>query len=94
MVLLLGLCREKSERMMEAVKEYLERMWQVRSSRSKGLALERSRATCSIKIKIKTLILIRNLETLRRKIAGTVPEKLSHALASIPGSHFAAPPPS
>ncbi|MPC42475.1 hypothetical protein E2C01_036097 [Portunus trituberculatus] len=53
MVLLLGLCRETSERMMEAVKEYLERMWQTRSSRSKGLALERSRATCSIKIKIK-----------------------------------------
>ncbi|MPC23224.1 hypothetical protein E2C01_016264 [Portunus trituberculatus] len=43
-------CVEMSER-MEAVKEYLERMWRARSSRSKGLALERSRATCSIKIK-------------------------------------------
>ena len=30
MVLLLGLCRETSERMMEAVKEYLERMWRAR----------------------------------------------------------------
>ncbi|MPC62950.1 hypothetical protein E2C01_057041 [Portunus trituberculatus] len=37
---------------MEAVKECLERMWRARSSRSKGLALERSRTTCSIKIKI------------------------------------------
>ncbi|MPC68187.1 hypothetical protein E2C01_062384 [Portunus trituberculatus] len=39
---------------MEAVKEYVERMWRARSSRSKGLTLERSRATCSIKIKIKS----------------------------------------
>ncbi|MPC39330.1 hypothetical protein E2C01_032863 [Portunus trituberculatus] len=56
MVLLLGLCSETSERMMEAVKEYLERMWRARSRRSKGLALERSRATCSIKIKIKRVL--------------------------------------
>ena len=30
MVLLLGLCREKNERMIEAVKEFLEKMWRVR----------------------------------------------------------------
>ena len=30
MVLLLGLCRETNGRMIEAVKEYLERMWSVR----------------------------------------------------------------
>ncbi|MPC65527.1 hypothetical protein E2C01_059664 [Portunus trituberculatus] len=52
MVLLLGLCREMSERMIEAVKEYLERMW---SCRSKGLALERSQTACSIKIKITSM---------------------------------------
>ena len=30
MVLLLGLCRETNERMIEAVKEFLEKMWRVR----------------------------------------------------------------
>ncbi|MPC98738.1 hypothetical protein E2C01_094119 [Portunus trituberculatus] len=36
MVLLLGVCRWTSESMIEAVKEYLERMWRARSWRSKG----------------------------------------------------------
>ena len=31
MVLLLGLCREMSERMIDAVKEFLEKMWYARS---------------------------------------------------------------
>ena len=31
MVLLLGLCGETNERMIEAVKEFLERMWRARS---------------------------------------------------------------
>ena len=30
MVVLLGLCRETNERMIEAVKEFLERMWRAR----------------------------------------------------------------
>ena len=30
MVLLLGLCKETNERMIEAVKEFLEKMWRVR----------------------------------------------------------------
>ena len=32
MVLLLGLCQETNERMIEAVKEFLERMWSTRVS--------------------------------------------------------------
>ena len=30
LLLLLGLCRETNERMIEAVKEFLEKMWRVR----------------------------------------------------------------
>ncbi|MPC31566.1 hypothetical protein E2C01_024860 [Portunus trituberculatus] len=56
MVLLLGLCKGTSERIIEDVKEYLERMWQARSCRSKGLALEQSQNICSIKIKIIKLL--------------------------------------
>ncbi|MPC94323.1 hypothetical protein E2C01_089487 [Portunus trituberculatus] len=55
MVMLLGLCGERSEKMIEAVKEYLERMWRARSCQSKGLALKQSQATCSIKTKIKII---------------------------------------
>ena len=68
-------CVETNGKMIEAEKEFLEKMWRdgcrenyiflcvylfvivfYRSCRYKGLALERSRATCNIKIKIKIRI--------------------------------------
>ncbi|MPC93184.1 hypothetical protein E2C01_088306 [Portunus trituberculatus] len=50
MVVLLGLCGEMNERMIEAVKEFLERM----RCQCKGLLIQKKFCVfCSIKIKIK-----------------------------------------
>ncbi|MPC34665.1 hypothetical protein E2C01_028062 [Portunus trituberculatus] len=59
MVLLLGLCGNTNDRTIEAVKEFLERMWRARcvnqNGHFKGLTHEQSRVTCNIKIKIMLL---------------------------------------